>query len=160
MNALRQKYESKEGIPLIVKFVGDMCDENMAAILPALDAMNFSTKPLGDHDIIEVDKGKANLRLHVTRSLQADWFSVNHRAGWVDCDPIDRIAKEIEKKSKNLPRYRKCASLNDIRLLIVANRMMNSGKLSLQEYPELDIRGFPIVYFFSYPESVVVFNKN
>lgn len=160
VNAIRQKYESKEGIPLIVKFVGDMCDENLAAVLPALDAMNLSTKPFEHHDIIEVDKGKANLRVHVTRALQANWFSVNHRAAWVDRNPIDRIAKEIEKKSKNLPRYRKCAGLNDIRLLIVANRIMNSGKLSLQECPALEVRGFQIVYFLSYPESVVVFNKN
>ncbi|MGH6869357.1 MAG: hypothetical protein ACREDA_10935, partial [Methylocella sp.] len=33
VNAVRHKYESKRGIPLIVKFVGDMCDENMVAVL-------------------------------------------------------------------------------------------------------------------------------
>lgn len=160
VNALRQKYESKEGIPLIVKFVGDMSDENMAAVLPALEAMNLSSKPSGHHDITEVDEGKAKLRVHVTRALQANWFSVNDRAGWVDRNPVDRITKEIEKKSEKLPGYRKCTGLNDMRLLVVANRIMNSGKLSLQECPALDIRGFQIVYFLSYPESVVVFNDN
>ncbi len=44
VNALRHEYEEKDGTPLIVKFVGDMCDENVAAILPAFDAMNLSAK--------------------------------------------------------------------------------------------------------------------
>ena len=35
-----------------------------------------------------------------------------------------------------------------------------AAKLSAQECPALDVRGFQIVYFFSYPESVIVFNKN
>lgn len=158
VNALRRDYESKKNIPLIVKFVGDMCDENIAAVLPALDAMNLSTKPIGHHDIIEVDEGKAKLRVYVTRALQSNWFSVNDRAGWVDRNPIDRIAKAIEKKSKKLPRYKECSGLDDIRLLIVANQIMNSGKLLLKERPALDLRGFQCVYFFSYPESVTVFD--
>lgn len=158
VNNLRREYEKTGGIPLIVKFVGDLCDENMKAVLPALNAMNLSTTPFGHRDVIEVEKGMAKLRVHVTRALQANWFSVNDRAGWVDRNPIARIAKEIKKKSKKLPRYRECAGLNDIRLLVVANRIMNSGKLSLQGCPALDVRGFQVVYFLSYPESVTVFN--
>jgi hypothetical protein len=158
VNAIRRKYESKRDIPLIVKFVGDMSDENMAAVLPALDAMNLSTTAIGYHDVIEVDEGKANLRVHVTRAPRADWYSVNDRVGWLDRNPLDQIVAEIEKKSEKLPRYRESTSLNDIRLLVVANRIMNSGKLSLQGSPALDTRGFQTVYFLSYPESIVVFN--
>ncbi len=157
VNALRREYEAKDGTPLIVKFVGDMCDENVAAVLPALDAMNLSAKPFGHQDLIEADEGKAKLRVHVTRALQANWFSVNDRVGPVDRNPIDRINKEIEKKSEKLPRYKECTGLDDIRLLVVANRIMNSGKLSLQEHPALDVRGFHGVYFLSYPESAKVF---
>ena len=157
VNALRREYEAKENIPLIVKFVGDRCDENRAVVLRALTEKNFSTKPFGRQDIIEADVGKARLRVHVTRALQANWFSVNDRAGSVDRNPIDRITKEIEKKSEKLPRYKECTGLDDIRLLVVANRIMNSGKLSLQEHPALDVRGFQVVYFLSYPESAKVF---
>jgi hypothetical protein len=82
---------------------------------------------------------------------------VNDRAGRVDRNPTDLIAKEIEKKSEKLPRYKECSGLDDIRLLVVANRIMNSGKLSLEECPALDLRGFQVVYFLSYPESVKVF---
>jgi hypothetical protein len=156
VNALRHEYETKQNIPLSLKFVGDMCAENMATVVPALVAEDLASKPVGHHVVIDADKGSARLRVHVTRALQSDWFSVNDRVGWLDCYPIDRIVEEIEKKSKKLPRYREYAGLDDIRLLIVANRIMNSGKLSLQELPALDTLGFQVVYFFSYPECVTV----
>lgn len=159
VNALRDKYESKENVPLIVRFVGEMCDENMTAILPALFAMNLSAKQFGYQAVIDADEGFAGLRVHVTRALQADWFSMNDRVGFLDCNPISHIDEEIEKKSKKLTRYKQCAGLDDIRLLIVANRIMKSGKLLLQERPVLNVRGFQAVYFFSYPERVFVFDS-
>ena len=120
--------------------------------------MNLSAKPFGHQDCFKVDKGGAKLSVYVTRALQANWFSVNDRVGWVDRNPIDRIAKAIEKKSKKLPGYKQCSGLDDIRLLLVANQIMNSGKLLLKERPALGLRGFQCVYFFSYPESVTVFD--
>lgn len=158
LSALRREYEAKNGIPLIVQFVGDMCDENVTAVLPALDEKNLSATPFGDPIVIELDIGKAKLRVHVTRALQADWFCVNDRAGWVDRNPVGRITKAIEDKAKKLPRYKKYTGLDDIRLLVVANRIMNSGKLSLEKFPALDLRGFQVVYFLSYPESVTAFD--
>jgi hypothetical protein len=157
VNTLQAEYESKDIIPLTVRFVGDMCEENMAVVLPALAGIDLSSKAFGYQDTIEIDEGKAKLRVYVTRALQANWFSVNDRAGSVDRDPIDRITKEIEKKSENLPRYKERTGLDDIRLLVAANRIMNSGKLSLTKPTALNVRGFQAVYFLSYPESVVVF---
>jgi hypothetical protein len=78
------------------------------------------------------------------------------RVGWEDRNPIPRIAAAAKKKSEELPRYRATVG-SDIRLLIVADRINNSGKLILEERVPLDIFGFQAVYFFPYPESVVVF---
>lgn len=158
VHALRQKYEATTNVPLNVKFVGDMCDKNMAEVVPALVAMGLSNKPYGHQDFIDVDEGPASLRVHVTRALRADWFSVNDRVGWVNTNPIDLIVREIEKKSKNLHNYKERAGLDDIRLLIVADRTMNSGKLILEVPFTLNLRGFQFVYFFSYPESITVFD--
>lgn len=82
---------------------------------------------------------------------------MNDRVGWVDHDPKKSIIAAIEKKSKQLRRYKECSGLDDIRLLIVANQVMNSGKLLLQDRPVLGLRGFQAVYFFSFPESVTTF---
>ena len=157
-NAIRREYESKKNIPLSVRFVGDMCSENVVAVLRALVAKDFTTKQFGHQEIIDSDKGRGRLRVYATRALRANWFCVNDRAGRVDRHPKKSIIAAIEKKSKKLPQYKECSRLDDIRLLVVANRIMNSGKLLLEERTTLDLRGFRVAYFFSYPESIVVFS--
>ena len=59
-------------------------------------------------------------------------------------------------KSKRLTSYKEAAG-EDVRLLLVANRILNSGKSKLVEKTTIDTRGFHVVYFLSYPESVTVF---
>lgn len=153
VNSLRCEYEATADIPLVVKFVGNMCAENLAAVVPALIACDLSSKPIGHRDVLDWGAG---LRVHVTKSFRPDWYSVNDRVGWVDRDAAPRISDAIAKKSRNLSRYRQSAGA-DIRLLIVADRIHNSGKLLLEESRTLDLRGFRTVYFYSYPESVTVF---
>ncbi len=152
---LRHDYEATTNIPLSVRFVGDMCDENIAKVVPILVAKDFSSEPIGHQDFIDIDAGE-RLRVHVTRACVAGWFYVNHRVGWVDREPIKRIADAIEEKSKNLPRYRETAG-PDIRLLIVADHIYNSGKLMLEERAAPALHGFQVIYFFSYPQSVKIF---
>ena len=155
VDALRHDYEATTNIPLSVRFVGDMCNENIAKVVPILVAKNLSSKPIGHQDVIDIDAGE-RLRVHVTRAYVAGWFYVNHRVGWVDRDPIKRIADAIEEKSRNLPRYWETAG-PDIRLLIVADHIYNSGKLMLEERAAPALQGFQVMYFFSYPQSVKVF---
>lgn len=158
VNALQREYELKENVLLSVKFVGDMCDENMAVVLQGLFDKDFTNKPPLRRCTIESDKGRARLRAHVRPTLPAKWFYVNDRVGWVDFNAEERIFKKIREKSRNLQKYKDRADLGDIRLLLVANRIMNSGKLTLQEKPALDLRGFQAVYFLSYPQTVTVFD--
>jgi hypothetical protein len=115
---------------------------------------DFLNKPPGHNVVIDENNG---LRVHVTRALRSHWSSVNDRVGWVDLKPMQRIAGAIEEKAKKLPRYSNAAG-TDIRLLVVANRNYNSGKLMLNEDLSLDRRGFQLVYFLSYPEDIVIFD--
>jgi len=52
----------------------------------------------------------------VTKAFRPEWFSVDHRVGWVDRNPLPIIMDAIKKKSNQLERYRAAAGL-DIRLL-------------------------------------------
>jgi hypothetical protein len=81
---------------------------------------------------------------------------VNDRVGFVDCNPHAIIAARIAEKAGNLPRYKEAAGCVDIRLLLVADRISNSGKLTLDEKAQFDLHGFGEVYLFSYPENVIV----
>ena len=152
VNALRLEYETIANIPLIIKFVGVMSAANMATVVPALLAADLPSKPVTYHFVIDTGTG---LRAHVTKALGPDWYSVNDRVGWVDRNLQNIIANAIETKSKELTRYQAAAG-PDIRLLLVADRILNSGKLLLEERVAFDFHGFQAVYFFPYPESAVV----
>lgn len=154
IDALRTEYENATNIPLRVQLVGDMRAEYMAEVVQALVDEDFVSKPICHHVKINLDNG---LSVHATNALRACWFSVNDRVGWVDRDPMQRVADAVETKSKKLPQYKEAAG-PDIRLLLVADRIFNSGKLMLKEETALDMRGFRVVYFFSYPERVIVFD--
>jgi hypothetical protein len=120
--------------------------------VPGLVAEDLGPKPVGHHLVIDQGDG---LRLHATKAFRPEWFCVNHRVGWVDRNPLP-IMDAIKKKSNELERYRAAAG-PDIRLLLVADRIQNSGKLMLDDTIVLDTQGFQAVHLFPYPESVVTF---
>ncbi len=162
IDALRHEYEGKEDLQLVVKFLGNMCDENMKKVVPKLLEMNLSNKPIQyqENFTVEIEPwGPTPLNIYVTRAFRPRWYSVDDGVGWVDRNPIKSIKKAVKKKSKNLTSYKLSSGLDDIRLLIVADRIKNSGKLELVEKPELNTRGFQFVYFFSYPESVITWDS-
>jgi hypothetical protein len=153
LNRLRREFEASSNIPLRAQFVGDLSADNLAAVIPRLVAEEFESKPIGHHAVIDTGNG---LRIHVTRAYRPEWFSVNDRVGWVDRNPTQRILGAIELKSKNTREYRNVVS--DVRLLLVADRYSNSGKLVLESKAQIDRRGFEVIYFLSHPESVTVFD--
>jgi hypothetical protein len=152
LEILRRQYEAITPTTLRVQIVGRLSPENMAAVVPALVAEDLGSKPVGHHLVIDEGDG---LRLHVTKAFRPEWFSVNHRVGWVDRNPLPIIIDAIKKKSNELKRYRAAAG-PDIRLLLVADRIQNSGKLMLDDTAALNTQGFQAVYVFPYPESVMI----
>ncbi len=152
VNDLRRQYEAVAAIPLHVRFVGKLDAENTARVIPELIAGELPSKPVGHRLIVDTGMG---LRMHVTKSFRPDWYSVNARVGFVDRNPAQIIADAIEKKSKELSRY-EAAVGSDIRLLLVADRIHNSGKMMLENPAVFDLHGFRAVYFFPYPESALI----
>ncbi len=156
IDELRRQYEAATAVTLTVKFVGITDAKNLATVVPALLAEDLASKAIGHNFVIDQNSG---LRLHVTKALRADWYSVDDRVGLVNVNPMPRIVDAVEKKSQQLAEYSRAAG-SDIRLLVVADRIFNSGKLAVGEISPLDTldtKGFRVVYFFSYPESVTVF---
>ncbi|MGH7053226.1 MAG: hypothetical protein ACREFA_05355 [Stellaceae bacterium] len=157
IDTLRHKYEAIVNIPLRVKLVGDACAENLDLVVPALVAEDFASKAIAYQAVIRLNTGlRAGLSLYVTKALRPEWFSVNDRVGWVDHNPMPRIAAAVMEKSRKLSQYQQAVGW-DVRLLVVADRINNSGKLTLKEQTTMNLRGFRAVYFFSYPENVTIF---
>jgi hypothetical protein len=161
VTALQREYEAIANVPLIVKFVGDMQADNLATVVSALLAQDLPSKQTGYHfvhDTSIVHHTRPRLRVHVTKGLRPNWYSVDDRVGFVDRNPHGIIATAIGKKANELMRYRNAAG-DDIRLLLVADQISNSGKLLLKKGSQFDFHGFKAVYFFPYPEAVIILNN-
>ena len=158
VNGIRREDESIANVPLIVKFIGRMDPDNLATVIPALVAQDISLKPTGYHfvhDTTVAHPARARLRAHVTKAFRPDWYSVNDRVGFVDRGPHGIVAAATAKKAAELTRYERDAG-SDVRLLLVADRINNSGKLMLDKGAQFDTHGFSAVYLFLYPEEVIV----
>jgi len=145
INRLRRQYEEVTDLALRVQFVGNLCADTLKSVVPLLVAEDLQSKPVGYHFVIDQDNG---LRVRVTRAFRPEWFSANDQLGWVDQRPLSRIAEAVAKKSNELPRYIEKAG-PDVRLLLVANRYKNSGKMMLKEEDaQLDRCGFKGLFLF------------
>lgn len=134
--------------------------DNLATVVPALLAQDLPSKPVGYqfvHDTTVAHPTRARLRVHVTKGFRPNKFSVNDRAGFVDRNP-DEIITAIAKKAADLSRYENAAG-RDVRLLLVADRMNNSGKLTLEADARFDFCGFREVYLFPYPENAIILTR-
>ncbi len=127
-----------------------MSDTNLERALTALVDRNFPERDIGQTEVIPIGHG---LKIWAHRALRPNWFCLNDRAGWVDQNPADKIQEAIRVKAARLPAYRQNAGA-EVRLLVVANRILNSGKLELNEPSLIDFFGFSHVYFLSFPESI------
>lgn len=111
-------------------------------------------------------------KLQVTVEYHARWYVIDDQVGFVYQEDLDeeypenwqtlksKIENAIDEKLCNFAEYVSNAGA-DIRLLIVADRIYNSGKMrfSRPEEISIDTQRFQAVYFMSYPQELTVFPK-
>lgn len=85
------------------------------------------------------------------------WNYVSDKVGLVRNLGEDIIKRVIFEKSKKLSKYSK--NISDVRLLLVSNRMFNSGKAQLNNEISFDRCGFNTIYYLSYPETAWKLNN-
>jgi hypothetical protein len=155
IDKLRREYEATRPGALRVEFVGDISRENMDQVIDALLSIPEADIPSRGRKLveIEIELGPPPLKIYIRHDRTPNWFYVNDSVGWVDEHPEGKIAHLIKVKSMKLPAYKASSGLNDIRLLIVANRLKNSGKLALKANSSVDHQGFRNIFFLSYPEE-------
>ena len=159
IDELRKCYESATAdTPLWVRFVGCLCNDHLAAVVPALLALDMDERGSENATRVCLFDCGAQLSIYARRSIaeHASWLSVNDRVGWVDRDTEVRVQKAVHDKSRCLAAYRQRTGLEDQRILIYCDATVNSGKLSLAPDVRIDPSGFDVVYFFRYPEAVFV----
>lgn len=85
------------------------------------------------------------------------WDYVSDKVGWVSKIDQKVIVMAIAEKAKNLSKYAK--KISDIRLLLVSDRIFNSGKAHIAHDIICDACGFNKVYYLSYPVEVWQINS-
>lgn len=151
LETARRKYERDSGVCLNLKYLGPVNDLAMEELVDALQDTSLERLEVFANSVeIVFASGKA----WVHPTTKPNWILIRDRVGWVS-QSGEFLQREIDKKARKLSKYREAYS--DIRLLVVSNRILNSGKLLLEEGFRPDLRGFDAVYFFSYPDCVTPF---
>ncbi|MCF8468877.1 MAG: hypothetical protein K9G33_15865 [Sneathiella sp.] len=131
---------------------GTIKDEYFREILKILYDMKLPSKDYGYSENTKLDDGTF---FQITKGDRLPWKLINDSGGWVGTAPEDQIIRVINKKAQKLCKYRTNSDQRDIRLLIVAERLKNSGKLLFQENYEICLGGFTKVYLLSHPDQIV-----
>lgn len=106
-----------------------------------------------DNDaLLPLKEEQRRLEIWARRAFTPQWTSVDTTVGFVDLNPMLRIAEAVAVKARNIAAHRARAA-HDVRLPIVADRRRNSGKLALRQNERLDLKGFSAVYFYSRPRE-------
>ena len=150
LSAIRVEYAKHSAAALSLKYLGAATDSAGVEILKRLLAEQFDDKPI----LHQIEKSVADGKLWVTKGFRADWIFVADGVGWVSGD-AEYVQQAILKKSANLQKYR--AASHDVRLLVIADRTKNSGKLTIDDEFVPTLHGFDGVYFLSYPINVKFF---
>lgn len=145
-------YYRQAGSPIRVNTLGSLEDKEQ--ILLALQDTPGSLQELEQTRVeIGSDCVAYVRRLPESFGKYTRWTHVTDRAGWVrDLEPAF-LEEKIEEKSGKIEKYQR--NVDEVRLLLVANRAYNSGKMTLTSNTRVDRQGFSEVYLLSYPDSVV-----
>ncbi|CUH89065.1 hypothetical protein PH5382_03010 [Phaeobacter sp. CECT 5382] len=135
----------------LVRYLGPVNQLAMDDLVSALqEAALYSQDSIERSSEISFASGK----VWAHRSANSRWSVIQDGVGWISRNE-ENLQREIDKKARKLSIYKEAYS--DIRLLVVANRINNSGKLILEERFRPNLRGFNAVYFLSYPDRVSPF---
>jgi hypothetical protein len=148
---IREKVEAATGLSLHVRYYGAATVEARQEVINAILA---ETQKGDAFDTL--DYRFADGRIWAFETPASSWNVSSDWNGDFETDGRD-LQRAVDAKVPKLRRYREQCS--DVRLLVYAQRMYNSGKLELPEGFEPELHGFDAVYFFSYPSSVHAFYR-
>ena len=154
--AIADKYYELSESTIKVNFLGRL--ENEERILSELNSIN---PDLAEFENVRLEPFRGCV-LHVTKlplklGKYKRWTYVSDRVGWVGELSDGLIQEKVNEKSKNIEKYSQ--RISDIRLLLVCNPGLNSGKFTYTPSGLIDCGGFKEVYFLSYPQSVCRLNS-
>lgn len=147
---LARSYYQAGGVPIRAQFLGSLPVETVGLVQSMVQ--NAPDQEF-ERQVFKVGA----LKVFITRIPNSfghynRWDLVNDAVGWVGSTSHELLQAAIDAKQPKLAAYHE--KYEDIELLLVADRILNSGKLRLTEVPLLRNPGFRRILFLSYPESI------
>ncbi len=160
LKELAEKYYAKKDVPIRLEIEGPFHKEYIEKILEYLILTEFQEWETTEHVISIEDKNTTLFveRLSSTFGTYSRWECTDDEIGWVEIINEDRIEKIVKEKSMNIDKYKK--NINKVSLLIVANRIYNSGKLLLEKSRKINTHGFDRVFFYMHPLELVIYDSD
>lgn len=152
LNNLRKLYEGEGGAKLHLRYYRGRTDKRRAAeFIDVLLSAKLEEKGEFADFYHDFDDG----RVFAFKTPHPFWQMSDDRSGRPSADG-HHLQASIDAKQPKLAKYREACP--DVRLLVVAQQMYNSGKVELPAGFLPDLKGFGTVYFYSYPREVLIFD--
>jgi hypothetical protein len=154
---LARSYYLANGRPLLLKAILQKVPADQ--LIPVLVARLKSERPDVTWKRAEVnvsERGRPVAKFFLT-SIPDEligydkWLSIGDAVGWMHTATPESLTTRILEKASRLPEYKK--AVDQVVLLIVADRIKNSGKIHFQSDEKLDSAGFSEVHFLSFPDE-------
>lgn len=152
IRSLAERYYAVGGRPITAQFLGKVADVNVNQVAQQL---LVASAPLQSWERTTLHIGKVKVILTALPSSAGRylrWMVVSDRVGWARKVTCEELQAAIDRKKENLSLYR--AKYPEIDLLLVADRLLNSGRLLQDEEIIVNNPGFRRIYFMSYPEAI------
>lgn len=153
---IAKAYYEGEKLPICVKFIGEISDQ-----ITIVNELWAASKHMADMDQLRIELSSTTImylrKLPSSFENYSRWTYVSDGVGWVGKLDTDFVQGKIDEKAAKLDKYTR--NIDDVRLLLVCNRELNSGKFVYPPEGTVKLSGFKEVYFLSYPESACILSS-
>ena len=160
LRELSSRYYEKRKNPLHLKIGGQLSSQNIDQIIESLLSVYGNEWEILEKEItIENTQTQLFIRFLPDSFQNYDrWIYLDDNIGWVKRISDIEIENLAKLKSKKLDKYKQ--NINKVSLLIVANRIKNSGRVQLEPTMKINTYGFNNVYFYIYPLEAIIYESH
>lgn len=149
--SLAKRYYAAGGRPIEAGFLGEVSDVKAEQVARLIEAAAL-LQPL-EETTLHIDKMKVFLTaLPSSEDHYFRWTILSDQVGWAQKVTSEELQAAINRKENNLSLYK--AKYAEVDLLLVADGMLNSGRLLQEGQIVVSNPGFRSIYFLSYPETI------
>jgi hypothetical protein len=157
---LSEAYYKISNIPISLNILGDI---NRKGVSEVANILKEKAESLSEQNELDFKIDQFEIKFYITRLPMSfgqynRWQNVGDYVGWVSELLFQKIQSAISIKESKLDKYR--SNIEDVRLLLVVNRMKNSGRVKLPGNISDITSSFNVVYLMLYPEKIVRVHSN